>query len=430
MSEPSILSSKLKLVFATQEPSKSFFGYYYNNPYAAEHKRLLSHRAEFDARNIKHDDTVEVGYYTVDDEKWHHVGHTGAFNWQDGSMLQWIPRAVGKKLIYNILEDGRAKSRLVDIETGEAQIFNAAVYATHPSGEWAIGVNFSRLTVCRPSYGYREAPEVIEYWKGNVHPEDGFFRIDFKTGDVTPFLNTHSIVELMKAQPTGDALHYLHHPMWNPSGTRLIFLHRYSRPDGGFTTRLLSASSSGEDVYSFPDASNYSHAAWRNDEEFVIWSNPGGGIMGAYAKKRRAGSTWLRPVRQVLRFGKRLFGSAKRMQSLTKTGYYLFRDQEAKSQAVGRGKVSMDGHPGFYGEGAYMLADTYQDEESYRHLLSYDMRSESVEELGRFYSPFNNSNYRCDLHPRVTADGQYVCLDSAHTGMRQLYLYQILENKL
>lgn len=425
MVKPSKLSPKLEPVFASSGPKKSYFGYYYNNPYAPDAGRLLSHRVDFDGRNITREDEAEVGYYSVGDGAWHYVGSTQAFNWQDGSMLQWVPGAEGRKLIYNILEAGKAKSRLVDVETGEAQVFDAPVYAAHPSGEWAIGVNFSRLWLCRPSYAYREAPEVVNAWRGGLHPEDGLFRIDFKTGEVTPFLYTKDVVNPSAGEAPDEALHYLHHPMWNPSGTRFIFLHRYAKPEGGFKTRLLSASVTGDDVYTFPDAMNYSHAAWRSDEEFVIWSNPGGGIMGAYAKKSRSGASWIRPIRKVLRAGKRLLGDTQRMQKLTKAGYYLFHDQQVGSEPVGRGKVTVDGHPSWYQQGTQMLADTYQDTEDFRHLLRYDMATDVVEELGRFYSPYNNSGFRCDLHPRITPDGRYLCVDSAHSGERQIYLYRM-----
>ena len=43
------------------------------------------------------------------------------------------------------------------------------------------------------------------------------------------------------------------------------------------------------------------------------------------------------------------------------------------TEEIPRGLFNLDGHPSFTKNGRYMLTDTYEDEESYRHLYIYDL---------------------------------------------------------
>ena len=47
--------------------------------------------------------------------------------------------------------------------------------------------------------------------------------------------------------------------------------------------------------------------------------------------------------------------------------------------------------------------------------------------LGKFYlSTPPSIDLRCDLHPRWSRDGKYVCIDSAHeNAQRQIYLLDV-----
>ncbi|MBC7289368.1 MAG: hypothetical protein H5T86_15270, partial [Armatimonadetes bacterium] len=48
--------------------------------------------------------------------------------------------------------------------------------------------------------------------------------------------------------------------------------------------------------------------------------------------------------------------------------------------------------------------------------------------IGRFFSPPELSGeIRCDLHPRWNRAGDKVCIDSAHTGVRQMYVLDVAD---
>ena len=37
----------------------------------------------------------------------------------------------------------------------------------------------------------------------------------------------------------------------------------------------------------------------------------------------------------------------------------------------------------------------------------------------------DNSSFRCDLHPKWSFDGRYICVDTVHKGFRQMYVYDV-----
>ena len=56
----------------------------------------------------------------------------------------------------------------------------------------------------------------------------------------------------------------------------------------------------------------------------------------------------------------------------------------------------------------------------YIHLNLYDIETNNVIKIGRFFSPLKFSGYyRCDLHPRWSPDGKYISIDSSHSGLRK-----------
>lgn len=115
---------------------------------------------------------------------------------------------------------------------------------------------------------------------------------------------------------------------------------------------------------------------------------------------------------------------------MVNTSYQLFQDCYGPIGRYSKGRLSTDGHPSFTSDGRFMLTDTYADRDGNRHLLLYDTRSEKLYELGRFYSPFNNCGYRCDLHPRFSRDEQSVIIDTAHSGKHQVLMLEIKWNLL
>lgn len=415
--DPIILSDEATINFQTPESHSHFFGYYDKSPFDRSGNRLLAHRVSFDKRPVEAGDSAEVGYFDLGDETFTRLGETQAFNWQQGSMLQWLPPDYNRRVIYNDRGEDRFRSVIVDVETGEEMVLPSPIYAIHPSGEFALTVNFERIAFFRPAYSYQGMEN--ETWDLPLHEEDGIFRVDLKTGETTRIISTRDVCELDWKPAFEERDNWLEHIVWNPSGTRFAFFHRFDDGDGSFTTRLFTADPDGSDLFMFPDTGLYSHMDWRDDERFTIW----GLKPSPYQETERIVrenivlNSIIKPAYGFLK--EHVIGS--RMDEMLPERCYIdFRDRSHEFETLAPERLPNDGHNTWADDERWMLTDTYPLDKHYQRLLLYDDEEDAVHELGRFHSTAARPAYKCDLHPRWDRQGERIAVDSAYQDRRQM----------
>ena len=93
--------------------------------------------------------------------------------------------------------------------------------------------------------------------------------------------------------------------------------------------------------------------------------------------------------------------------------------------------LNSDGHQSFVSDTSF-VTDTYPDRRRMTKLYQVDIQTSEVNLLAKVYSPksFQTQDFKChiacDLHPRVSPSGKYVCFDSPRTGKRGLYVMRTL----
>lgn len=85
----------------------------------------------------------------------------------------------------------------------------------------------------------------------------------------------------------------------------------------------------------------------------------------------------------------------------------------------------IDGHPTFVNNSSLMVTDTYPDKNKIQRLLMFDQEKNKVYELGKFNATYQGNPASCDLHPKVSRDGQYVVVDSAHDEKHHMIVLKI-----
>ena len=388
----------------TGGPKPHWFGYYDKEQVSRDGAWALTGELPFEGRSPQAGDAIDLKMMPTDGSAvgdWAStsvsIGQSRAWSWQQGCMLQWVPGT--DDIIWNDVEDGRFVSRIKTTHEPGTRTIKAPVYSVGPDGSFAVTTDFERIQNMRPGYGYAG---VVDANEADQAPEGaGISRVDLATGDTKLLV---SYAEMAAIPHRGESLagkwHYFNHLLVDPSGERMIFLHRWrdqpSRrngekvPNAGkFRTRMITCRcDDGGDRYVLDPSGATSHFIWRDPEHICAWS---------------------------------------RYQD--KNGFYLYRDQTREVLPVGPHVMPRNGHntyvPGT--DGAWILNDTYPvGPERLQTVYLYHVPSNSRFDLASFPSPPEfTGEYRCDLHPRNSRDGSFIIVDSPHTGQRQQYRLDI-----
>ncbi|HID05742.1 MAG TPA: hypothetical protein EYP10_01195 [Armatimonadetes bacterium] len=378
-------SREVPIKRVSNPPKHHFFGYYDKSPWDATGKYMLALEVDFIDHPPTPDDAVTVGIIDLEANcKFEPLAQTFAWCWQQGTMLQWLPSEPDRKIIFNVREGDRFASVIMDIHTGNKRILPRPIYALSPDGKWALSINFARLQITRPGYGYVGLPDP---WHNDMHPaEDGIYLMHMDTGKTELIISLAQIANFNREPRMDGVKHWFNHLLFNPDSTRFIFLHRWHREGGGLFTRMFTADYDGKNIYCLADHDMVSHFDWRDSNHILAW-----------ARIHRIGDF-----------------------------YYLFTDRSRHYEIVGKDVLTCDGHCSYSPDGRWILTDTYPDEEHKRTLILYNPENNHRIDIGRFYSPPELSGeIRCDLHPRWNRDGTQVCIDSAHEGHRQMYVLDV-----
>ena len=398
-----------------------FFGYYNKSNWDKSNRLLTAQRTPFMDVYLTPDAKAIIGYFdTVEGDRFHAVGETGAWNWQMGSQLQWLDGAPGHQLIYND-RTGDKSARypdfgavIVDVNSGVRRVLPMPVYVVAPSSAWALSVNYRRLYVTHETIGYSEPGQPFDLPLAPA--DDGIWRMELDSGDCRLLLSYAQLKDFHHVPSMDKAIHWVSHIEVNPASSRVLLLHRWTervKDETCFLHRLITMNPDGSDMrllecsdHPLPqlaadfdpssvgtfdyEKSEYqiSHPLWQDNEHIIVWGPHAGEIH-----------------------------------------YHLYHDVNGgEVQVIGRDVLVENGHMTFSPVSTrWMLSDTYPDDQTHeRFLFLFDMQTGERHNLGSFYAtPDLSKENRCDLHPRWSRDGQQVCIDSVHEHQRQMYVLDV-----
>jgi hypothetical protein len=370
----------------TRGPKHHWFGYYDKLEFDATDRYVLGMEVDFEHRSPKPDDQIGIGMVDIQNgDRWIELGKSKAWCWQQGCMLQWLPGSKSE-VIWNDRDGGEFVSRILDVNSRRQRTVPHPIYAVDPTGSAALSIDFSRINDVRPGYGYagREDP-----YADDLAPKDsGISRIDLTSGMSELILSIADIVARGSIpKPAPGIKHHAYHLLYNPSGSRFVFLHRWNYPDGSRLSRMLTARPDGGDLRVLDANGLTSHFIWRDDHHILAWSN----------------------------------------QPSHGPALYLFEDGGDRIEPVASDVIRADGHCNYLPGGEWILDDTYPDETRHQEVFLYNPAERRRISLGRFLSPAPyTGEWRCDTHPRVSRDGQKIVIDSPYKNEgRQLHLIDL-----
>ncbi len=311
------------------------------------------------------------------------IGETQAFNFQQGSMLQWDN--IDDNIVhYNRYNDGECEYECVSYNVTNHEITDVLpmpICCFSHDGKYALSLNFERLARMRPDYGY--------FCRGNMElpdlEKDGIWKIDLETKKIELIVSLETLKNLQYVETMNDADHKVNHIDISPDGKRFMFLHRWVGPKGRYM-RLITADENGKDLFILNGDKMTSHSCWYDDKTIISF---------CYTEK---------------------YGNA----------YVSFIDKTIQKELVSKELPIEDGHPSISPDKKWLITDCYPGFHRMSSLFLLNMNTKKVVRIGSFYQPLKyNGTNRIDLHPKWNLTGNRIYFESGHNGYRNLYCLKI-----
>jgi len=361
-----------KIAHLNQE---SFFGYYDKSPSNNANTKLIFHGSQYPTRKIPDiNKPITVCIKDINSDQTEVVDNTSAYNWQQGSRLQWLD---DDRFIFNCCDSGKQKyiSKIYSVSNGNSTVIPFPVYDCF--NNTAISIDFERLYQLNPDYGYKS------FTKKNIKfniTNDGVFLIDLLSGNIKLLLSYSDILDSHSKPTMENAIHKINHLMFSPEGDSFIFLHRWYSHKKKYDALMHYDFKSGI-CKCLSDDDMVSHCCWKDNNILVCW-----------LRKKDEGDKY----------------------------YFVSTIDKSRKEIDQKINVYGDGHPSVCNN--LILFDSYPDKARLKKLLIYNMGNQQLTNVGQFFEPLKYYGItRCDLHPKWSKTGKSIFVDSVHEGKRQLY---------
>lgn len=373
-----------------QYKENCFFGFHDIDPFSDDCTKVLTNKLSFDLRMPVKGETLEVGYIDLKDGEmgdFNKVGISYAWNYHKGCRLQWFSES---EVIYNTAKNEKLVSRIIDINNGKETIIDFPIDTVYRGKNIATSFSYERLEKCMPGYGYPYNDEgyLDEYAPKN----EGLFLIDLNTNSRRLLLSIKDLInELDDEKFTDNYWHFITHSEFSEDGRYISFLHRWVGEDiKKRWTRLIIYDLSENKWFLLPTTGwGVSHYVWNNKNQLL-----------AYCSIEN------------------------------KDCHAIFDIPSMKHKKIATNDLNSDGHQSFIGNDAF-VTDTYPDRSRMAKLHKVNISTNQTSLIASVYSPkvFQTKTYykhiACDLHPRVSKNGEYLCFDSPRSGKRSIYVMKL-----
>ena len=341
---------------------------------------------------------------TQDGNRYIPVTTTACWNFQEAAMFHWLPQE-RDTFLFNDMRDGRFVTVIMNWKTKSERVVPYPVSAVSRDGRWAISINYARLYLTRPDYGY--AGDGQDSRECTTWPDDdGLWLVDLKTSEAKLILSILQGRALMPKETVmpdkpGNPLAYYCHTAFNPSATRIFFLARtvdwYDKRTHEipfWSTTSFTVKVDGTDLRRCfaDDTWGGSHFNWLDDKTMAVTIWP----TAANGKK----------------FGRHV--------------KFTVGDEE-NVHVMAPGLLDWDGHCVWSPDGKWMSTEGYYDFNFNRQWALMRTSDEAVKPVGEFFVPekYRLTYWRCDLHARWRPDGRQLAFNSTHEGSRQVYVMDV-----
>ena len=219
--DPVVSDFKITPMYSLKE---SFFGYYDKNPCNGK-GMVLFHSSDFDtSRSPEYAPYIDINMMDELSGEVVWSSQSKAFNWQQGSKLQWL---TDEKFIYSDFDelDARYVSKVVNIKDHSVTQYKFPVQDAYKD-QYFLSLNYQRLRTLRPDYGYFCLDEMRKS-ELNQLEGDGIWKVDLASDREILLISLADVCSFEAKSVFQKANHKVNHFQINPSGQCFVFLHRY-----------------------------------------------------------------------------------------------------------------------------------------------------------------------------------------------------------
>ena len=246
-----VMGAEFKLAHQqiTHGPQHHFFGYIgqsLTTPWSGDGRYILSLRTSFHDRMPEPGEPADIVLIdTQQDYRVSQVDQSRAWNFQQGTMFYWHPKAADTQFFFNdrdpetndiftVLYDIKQGKRLREYRFDDLSIANGGV---SPTGEFFLAINYGRMAKLRPVTGY---PGATDHTNGAGAPDnDGIFRVDIESGKAKLLVSFQQLKQLLNDRHSDieNVGFYINHSLCNRDGTHVYF---YARARYGDKTMSIN----------------------------------------------------------------------------------------------------------------------------------------------------------------------------------------------
>ena len=370
-----------------------FFGFHDISPFPKNESKLLANHLLFDLRMPRKGEGLDVGYFDIDGIQmgdFHKVDTSFAWNYHKGCRLQWINNS---QIIFNTAINDRLVSKITDIDAKKTRTIDYPIDSVYSDKNTCLATSFSyeRLERCMPGYGYPyQDGGKLEHTAPN---DTGLFLIDLNTNSCRLLVSLSELAQTVDSHFKKGYLHFVTHSEFSKDGRYISFLYRRIPIEGNYMkryTKMMVYDLQESQLIELPTQESGSHYVWNNKNQLLASCIING-----------------------------------------KSCHVLFNMADIDNYQIIAGDIlNSDGHQSFITDTSF-VTDTYPDKYRMAKVYKVDVITQKVELLVSVYSPkkFQTKDFKChiacDLHPRVSPSGKYICFDSPRTGKRGLYIMPI-----
>lgn len=347
----------------------TYFGYYDISPFQGE--KIIYIERE------KNSSICKVVLNDIHNYSKQYITDSRAWNWQQGIRLRWFPKTDGV-ISFNDYIDGKYINRIIDIQTKEEKRLDWPLYDIDCNGKYGITLDFGRLGVKRPGYGYTCEP----YKEGDLW-KDGISIIDIEKNQLVKTITYKELSDNIK-KADGVNHFYLNHLSFSPDGTRFLF-------------------------FWIDEAKGYHQAS------LGVYDMQTGELIPLETEKKASHYVW-DGNNQII---------CTLLDNIQYARYYRINVNGRSKQLICNNSLPFDGHPSIYSKDMF-LTDTYPDTRGFQHIYIVNEKDDTRSEIMKIYSvPMLNLEMRTDLHPRLSEDKRYVSFDSSHDSLRKMLVLSL-----